>query len=70
MPALDEDVAWTERLDLAGGLFHFVINAVTFGIAAALVPGVALDGFVAALIGALLVSAVGLLMSVLVGERS
>ena len=51
------------------GLFHFVINAITFGIAAALVPGVAVGGFVAALIGALLVSAVGLVMSMLVREK-
>ena len=52
------------------GLFHFVINAIVFAIAAALVPGVVVNGFVAALIGALIVSAVGLLMSVLVRERA
>jgi putative membrane protein len=52
------------------GLFHFVINAIVFAIAAALVPGVVVNGFVAALIGALIVSAVGLLMSMLVRERA
>ena len=51
------------------GLFHFVINAITFGIAAALVPGVAVGGVVGALVGAALVSAVGLLLSMFVRER-
>lgn len=45
------------------GLFHFVINAIMFAVAAALVPGVAVDGWLSALIGALLVSVVGLLTS-------
>jgi putative membrane protein len=47
------------------GLFHLVINAVFFGIAAWLVSGVAVEGFVAAVAGALLVSALGLMMSML-----
>lgn len=45
------------------GLFHFVLNAIFFAAAAALVPGVQVDGFTAALVGALLVSAVGLVTS-------
>jgi len=45
------------------GLFHFVLNAIFFAIAAALVPGVMVAGFIAALIGALVVSAVGLATS-------
>jgi putative membrane protein len=44
------------------GLFHFVLNAVMFALAAALVPGVVVAGFVAAFLGALLVSAVGVLI--------
>jgi putative membrane protein len=45
------------------GLFHFVINAAIFALAAALVPGVMVHGFIAALIGALIVSALGLVTS-------
>ena len=45
------------------GLFHFVINAAMFALAAALVPGVTVNGFLAALVGALIVSALGLLTS-------
>ncbi|HEU5318140.1 MAG TPA: phage holin family protein [Chloroflexota bacterium] len=52
------------------GLFHFVINAITFGIAAWLVPGIAVGGFIGALIGAALVSAIGLLLSMFVRERA
>lgn len=47
------------------GLFHFVLNAVIFGIAAWLVPGVEVMGVVAALVGALIVSAVSLVASLL-----
>src|SRR5919199_1911357 len=43
------------------GLFHFVINAAMFALAAAVVPGITVNGFLAALIGALIVSALGLL---------
>ena len=45
------------------GLFHFVLNAAMFGLAAALVPGVSVGGFVPALLGALIVSVVGLVVS-------
>ena len=52
------------------GLFHFVINAIVFGIAAWLVPDVQVNGFLAALVGALVVSGVGLLMSMVVREEA
>ena len=45
------------------GLFHFVINAAMFGLAAYFVPGIMVGGFLGALLGALVVSAVGLLLS-------
>ncbi len=45
------------------GLFHLVINAIMFALAAALVPGVIVHGFAAAFAGALIVSIVGVLMS-------
>jgi putative membrane protein len=40
------------------GLFIFVVNAICFGLTAALVPGFDLSGFRAALLGALVVSLV------------
>ncbi len=40
------------------GLFIFVINAALFALAASFVPGFAVDGFIAALIGSVLVSIV------------
>lgn len=40
------------------GLFIFVINAIVFALAASLVPGFAVAGFVPALIGSLIVSIV------------
>ncbi len=45
------------------GLFHFVINAAMFALAASLVPGIVVNGFVAALLGTLIVSAVSLVAS-------
>src|SRR5438046_3968599 len=45
------------------GLFHFVVNAVMFLLAARLVPGVDVAGFAAAFAGALIVSGLGLLTS-------
>jgi putative membrane protein len=45
------------------GLFHFVLNAIVFGLAAAFVPGVQVMGAVGALLGALVVSVVGMLVS-------
>ncbi|MGI8422925.1 MAG: phage holin family protein [Chloroflexota bacterium] len=50
------------------GLFHVVINALCFAVAAAVVPGVRVEGLLAPVIGALLVSAIGLLMSMFVRE--
>jgi putative membrane protein len=45
------------------GLFHFVVNAIMFALAAAFVPGVQVMGFVGALLGALVVSIVGVVVS-------
>jgi putative membrane protein len=45
------------------GLFHLVINALMFGLAAYLVPGVEVSGAVAVLVGALIVSVVGALIN-------
>jgi putative membrane protein len=49
------------------GLFHFVINAAMFGLAAYFaayfVPGIMVGGFLGAFLGALVVSVVGLLLS-------
>src|SRR5687768_6313784 len=50
------------------GLFIFVLNAICLGLTAALVPGFAVSGLAAALVGALIVSVVswilnGLLLS-------
>lgn len=49
------------------GLFTFVINAVLFAIAGALTPGFQIANFWGALIGAVAVSVVGVLVSMLVG---
>lgn len=49
------------------GLFTFVINAVLFAIAGALTPGFQIANFWGALIGAVAVSIVGVLVSMLVG---
>jgi putative membrane protein len=45
------------------GLFHFVINAAIFGLAAWLTPGVGVNGFLAALVGAIVLSVLGLAAS-------
>ncbi|MCC6175297.1 MAG: phage holin family protein [Chloroflexi bacterium] len=39
------------------GLFIFVVNALVFWLASALIPGIQVNGFVGALIGSLIVSA-------------
>ena len=49
------------------GLFHVVINAICFAIAAA-VTGVRVEGFLGPVIGAVLVSAIGVLVSMFVKE--
>ena len=47
------------------GLFIFVVNAICFGLTAALVPGFALDGVLAAFLGALVVTVVSWVLSAL-----
>jgi putative membrane protein len=51
------------------GLFIFVVNAVCFGLAAALVPGFHVAGFWSALGGALIVSVVSWILSGAVKDR-
>src|SRR4026208_658790 len=52
------------------GLFIFVLNAICFGLTAWLVPGFSVDGFLPALLGALLVSVVSwILNGLVVGRR-
>jgi putative membrane protein len=48
------------------GLFLFVINALTFWAAASLLPGLAVNGFWAALIGSLIYSLCGMAVDVIV----
>ena len=48
------------------GLFLFVINAVMLKLAAALVPGFAVEGFVPALLGAIILSAISFVLRFLV----
>ena len=47
------------------GLFVFVVNAAVFGLAAWFLPGVAVDGFLGALVGSLVVSVVSAVASAL-----
>ncbi len=49
------------------GLFWLVINALMLEVAAALVPGFRIDGFVPAFIGAIVLSLVNFLLRALVG---
>jgi putative membrane protein len=51
------------------GLFIFVVNAICFGLTAALVPGFNLDGFLAAFLGALVVTVVSWFLSALLPDR-
>jgi putative membrane protein len=51
------------------GLFIFVVNAVCFGLTAALVPGFSLDGFFAAFLGALVVTIASWLLSALLPDK-
>ena len=48
------------------GLFLFVINAVMLKLAATLVPGFAVEGFVPALLGAIILSAISFVLRFLV----
>jgi putative membrane protein len=50
------------------GLFIFVVNAICFALTAALVPGFAVRGFGAALLGALVVSVVSWVMNGLMAK--
>ncbi|HYP20080.1 MAG TPA: phage holin family protein [Chloroflexia bacterium] len=54
---------------LTFGLFSIVINAAMFALAAALVPGVHVADFWAALVGAVAVSVVGALANMITGAR-
>ena len=49
------------------GLFLFVINALLFWAASGLLPGFRVDGFVAALVGSLLYSILGLIIESALG---
>jgi putative membrane protein len=51
------------------GLFIFVVNAICFGLTAALVPGFHLDGFLAAFLGALVVTIVSWLLSAFLPDK-
>ena len=51
------------------GLFIFVVNALCFALTAWLVPGFTIDGFLWALVGALLVSVVSWILNGLVVGR-
>ena len=51
------------------GLFLLVLNALCLGLAAALVPGFHIDGFWAAVLGALCVTVVSWLATALISDR-
>ena len=51
------------------GLFLFVVNAICLGLVAWLVPGFALSGFLAALVGAIVISVVSWLLTALIVEK-
>jgi putative membrane protein len=51
------------------GLFIFIVNAMCFGLTAALVPGFSLDGVLAALLGALVVTIASWLLSALLPDK-
>jgi putative membrane protein len=50
------------------GLFWLVINALMLEVAAALVPGFRIDGFLPAFIGAIVLSLVNMVLRALVGD--
>jgi putative membrane protein len=52
------------------GLFIFVVNAICFGLTAALVPGFTVSGFLAALLGSIVVSIVSWLLNALVADNN
>ena len=51
------------------GLFLFVVNAICLALTAALVPGFNIDGFLAAFLGALLVTVVSWVLNALAGPN-
>jgi len=51
------------------GLFLFVVNAICLGLVAWLVPGFALSGFLAALVGAIVISVVSWLLTALIVDK-
>ena len=51
------------------GLFIFVVNAICFGLTAALVPGFDIAGFVPALFGSIVVTIVSWVMNALLVEK-
>jgi putative membrane protein len=51
------------------GLFIFVVNAICFALTAALVPGFQVSGFVAALLGSIVVSLVSWVLSSLLADH-
>lgn len=51
------------------GLFLLVINAAMLGLVAWILPGLSVDGFVSALLGSILISAVGWLASWFIGPK-
>ena len=51
------------------GLFLFVVNAICLGLVAWLVPGFALSGFLAAMVGAIVISVVSWLLTALIVDK-
>ena len=51
------------------GLFLFVLNAICLGLVAWLVPGFALSGFFAALVGAIVISIISWLLTMLIVDK-
>jgi putative membrane protein len=52
------------------GLFIFVVNAMCFALTAALVPGFRVSGFMAALLGSIVVSIVSWVLNALVADTN
>lgn len=52
------------------GLFIFVVNAICFALTAALVPGFRISGFMAALLGSIVVSIVSWVLNALVADSN
>lgn len=51
------------------GLFIFVVNAICFALTAAFVPGLSIDGFIPAFLGALVVTIASWLLSALLPDK-